>query len=178
MKNYLLYLCSLNCLFSCYAPSVIKDGVAFEATRKNIQIEPVYDTSALIVKVVHNPKYANVCGVELISKNVKQSLKIEKVRLGGSEKVYSDTCDHQPVSLVIFEHCLLSPTNSSSRFGMQIKDIHQSKCEVYYIIDQVQKVTSTNVIEIIPCRLGMNSGIVRFIQKGKEECIWSLGVHN
>jgi hypothetical protein len=166
---------------SCYTPvSVHKETQTATTVSKverpvNRSDAPIYDTTQLQIQVVHNPKHASTYGVKLINLDTIHTLKIQKVKLGFTEKIYSANCQLQESEFGgIFEFCVIKP-NYDSIFALEILGTMPSKlkCEVHYMVDHVKKINYTESVEIISCVIGFTPGLAP--KHDNTPCIWAIG---
>jgi hypothetical protein len=134
-----------------------------------------HDTIGLQIQVVHNPKYPTTYGVKLLNTDTIHTVKIQKVKLGRTEKIYPAHCqlNESPFG-GIFEFCVIKPQYDSI-FALELLDSTASKlkCEVYYTSGQVKKMNSTEVVERIDCLIGFSHGVAP--KEESSACIWSIG---
>lgn len=177
MKLFLMYIAFFSCLLSCHTPvSVHKETPISMAERPvNSSDVPIHDTTQLQIQVVHNPKHASTYGVKLINLDTTHALKIQKVKLGRTEKIYSENCQRQdPESEGFFEFCVIKP-NYDSVFALEVVSTTAPmlKCEVHYIVNQVKKINYTETVDTISCIIGFPPGIASQYDNGR--CFWALG---
>ncbi|MEN9609429.1 MAG: hypothetical protein RLZZ628_243 [Bacteroidota bacterium] len=173
-RLFLIYLYIACGLLFCYRPPLVKN-VTLVHQNVVLPTVPVYDTTELQIKVLHNPKYPTTYGIQFFNLDTNHFLKIQKVRFGTLEKIYSDSCQIQPKLPLKtdFEYCFIEP-NGTSRFAMEVANEtrFKLKCEVYYTINQHQKMNYIDTVYIISCRIGITPGAV---PEPGEDCVWSIG---
>jgi hypothetical protein len=181
MKLFLICIIFFSCILSCHTPvSVHKEtqtATTVSAAERPVKSSnaPIYDTTQLQIQVVHNPKYATTYGVKLINLDTTHALKIQKVKLGRTEKIYSENCQRQDPELEgFFEFCVIKP-NYDSVFALEVVSTTAPmlKCEVHYIVNQVKKINYTETVDTISCIIGFPPGIASQYDKGR--CFWALG---
>jgi hypothetical protein len=164
----------LSFIYDClcgYSPALVNPAVP-----KNVELiiqTCIYDTTELQIQVVHNPKYATTYGIKLINKDTIHTLRIQKVKLGSTEKNYLEDCQRNESEFGgIFEFCVLKPQYDSI-FALEVSDSTRLKCEVYYTNGSVSKRNATEVVEMIACMIGFSYGIAS--HSITSPCIWSIG---
>jgi hypothetical protein len=190
MKLIILFL--IIFLEGCYTPkdrAVItpsKTTVDTALISKPASIEPLLDTTSLRITVVHNPKYPNRYGVELrnaiplTNEDTVALIHLQKVILGMVVKHYPTPCppetEDQRAIREDFDLCVIHDS-PAARFELKIPDSVPSalKCEVYYSLNGVQKVSYCFKVDTMPCSIGYSRGIQ---SEPGDECIWAIGMGN
>jgi hypothetical protein len=186
MKEILFFL--IFFLAGCHTPKEVvvltppKTTVDTALISKSVSIEPILDTTSLRITVVHNPKYPNQYGVELTNWDTLGLIQLQKVHLGNAEKRYPIPCppetEEQRALKLHYDHCGIVFYHPA-RFELELQIAAPVplplKCEVYYSLNGVRKVTYHSKVDTMSCIIASRRGT--YSEPG-DPCIWVIGEHN